>query len=244
MAAPTLGPRRFLIVNADDFGMTPEINRGILRGHLHGIITSTSLMVRRPAASNAVDLSRSAPNLSVGLHLDLGEWSFRDGDWHCDYQVVSLEDKSALAEEIGRQLKQFRELTNRDPTHIDSHQHIHRREPIRSVLLEQTNDLGVPIREEGKSIRYCGAFYGQHSKGTPSPDAISVSSLVTLLQGLSSGVTELACHPGEGASAPLPYSQERASELSTLCAEEVLLTIRRENIHLCNFGNLLDVSLS
>jgi chitin disaccharide deacetylase len=242
MAAPTPGPRRFLIVNADDFGMTPEINRGILRGHIEGIVTSTSLMVRRPAASHAVELSQSAPHLAVGLHLDLGEWSFRNGDWHCDYQVVSFQDKSAIAQEIRRQLEQFRQLTGRNPTHIDSHQHMHRREPIRSVLLEETSDLHVPVREEGKRIQYCGAFYGQNSTGTPAPHAISVAALGVILKSLSAGVTELACHPGEGTNAPSPYNQERAIELSTLCANEVRITIEREHIQLCNFITLPDLS--
>jgi predicted glycoside hydrolase/deacetylase ChbG (UPF0249 family) len=238
MAALTSGPRRFLIVNADDFGMTPEINRGILRGHLEGIITSTSLMVRRPAASHAVELSRNAPNLAIGLHLDLGEWSFRNGDWHSDYEVVSLHDELAVSEEIQRQLQQFKYLTNRNPTHIDSHQHVHRREPIRSVLLARTQDLDIPIREERGGIRYCGAFYGQNSTGAPAPDAISIRALLAVLKDLPPGLTELACHPGEGIIAPSPYASERALELATLCANEVELTLRREDIYLCNFANL------
>jgi len=43
---------RFLIVNADDFGQSPGINRGIIKAHADGIVTSVSLMVRWPASNN------------------------------------------------------------------------------------------------------------------------------------------------------------------------------------------------
>src|SRR5205823_2526669 len=62
---------KYLIVNGDDFGATPGINRGIIEAHQQGILTSASLMVDAPSAEEAVALSRSAPALSVGLHVDL-----------------------------------------------------------------------------------------------------------------------------------------------------------------------------
>jgi predicted glycoside hydrolase/deacetylase ChbG (UPF0249 family) len=235
MSCSERAPRKFLIVNADDFGMIPEISRGILRGHLEGIITSASLMVRRPHATHAAKLAHSAPGLSVGLHLDLGEWSFRDGKWRTDYQVVSFEDEGAIAAEIQQQLETFRRLTNQNPSHIDSHQHVHRREPVRSILLSLAGDLPVPIREERGGIHYCGAFYGQSSAGQPVPEAISVASLLRVLETLPAGITELACHPGEENHAPSAYHRERLIELENLCAPEVRLALERENIQLCNF---------
>ena len=62
---------KFLIVNADDFGAGAGINRGIMEAHAHGILTSASLMVTMPGADEAVSLGRDAPDLSVGLHVDL-----------------------------------------------------------------------------------------------------------------------------------------------------------------------------
>src|SRR4051794_34872451 len=61
---------RILIVNADDFGQSAAITRGIVRAHEQGIVTSTSLMVRCPAAAEAV---KHAAGLDLGLHIDLGE---------------------------------------------------------------------------------------------------------------------------------------------------------------------------
>jgi len=62
---------RYLIVNGDDFGASPAINRGIMEAHLHGILTSTSLLVKTEWAEEAAALSNAAPDLSVGLHVDM-----------------------------------------------------------------------------------------------------------------------------------------------------------------------------
>jgi hopanoid biosynthesis associated protein HpnK len=58
-----------LIVNGDDFGLSPQVNAGILCAHSHGILTSTSLMVAEPACADAVAAARDCPELDVGLHL-------------------------------------------------------------------------------------------------------------------------------------------------------------------------------
>src|ERR1051326_2874909 len=95
---------RYLIVNADDFGRSPGVNRGIMRTHQHGIVTSASLMVRWPAAVEAAVYARMHPTLSVGLHLDLGEWFYRNSNWDVLYQVVDLDDAFAVRQELTRQL--------------------------------------------------------------------------------------------------------------------------------------------
>src|SRR5262245_21490417 len=99
--------QRYLIVNADDFGLSPGVNRGITEAHENGIVTSASLMVRWPAAAEAAAYARVHQELSVGLHLDLGEWTYRDGDWACVYQVVQQHDSGAVAKEAERQLAEF-----------------------------------------------------------------------------------------------------------------------------------------
>ena len=62
---------RGLIVNADDFGLSPGVSRGILRAHWEGIVTSTTFMVNFPWAAEMAGLLRRAPRLGVGLHLNL-----------------------------------------------------------------------------------------------------------------------------------------------------------------------------
>ena len=60
-----------LIITADDFGRSPEINAAVLEAHLRGILTSASLMVAGAAAPEAVEISRANPSLAVGLHVVL-----------------------------------------------------------------------------------------------------------------------------------------------------------------------------
>src|SRR5215510_757267 len=105
---------RILIVNADDFGQSVGVNDGILRAHREGILTSASLMVHMPAAEDAV---RRAGKLALGLHIDLGEWECRNGDWIVRYERTSLEDATAVEAEVRHQLDAFRNLTGSLPTH-------------------------------------------------------------------------------------------------------------------------------
>ncbi len=69
--APVLNARRQLVVNADDFGFTPDVNLGIVEAHRRGILTATTLMANGDAFDDAVRLARETPSLDVGCHLVL-----------------------------------------------------------------------------------------------------------------------------------------------------------------------------
>jgi predicted glycoside hydrolase/deacetylase ChbG (UPF0249 family) len=228
---------RVLLVNADDFGRSPGVNRGVIRGHEEGIVTSATLMVRWPAAEEAAAYARESDSLSVGLHLDLGEWEYHDGEWRPLYQVVP-ETPDSVSAELSRQLERFEGLIGRPPTHLDSHQHVHRDEPARTALLQAGERLGIPVRWFTRGIAYSGAFYGQESQGTPLPDAITVDALVDVIQNLPVGVTELACHPAAEHDHDTAYGEERIRELETLCDPRVGAAIRRSGIDLCSFAEL------
>lgn len=60
---------RRLIVNADDFGRSPQVNAAVIHAHRYGVLTSASLMVAEPAAEEAALLARECPELDVGLHV-------------------------------------------------------------------------------------------------------------------------------------------------------------------------------
>ena len=232
-----MGAERCLIVNADDFGLSPGVNRGVIGAHDGGIVTSASLMVRWPAAAEAAAHAREHPDLSLGLHFDIGEWVYRGETWTPAYEVVPADDATAVTEEAARQLGAFRHLTGRNPTHIDSHQHVHLREPARSILGEMARRLNVPLRHQGPRIRYCGSFYGQTGEGQPLPDAIGVDGLIGTLAALPPGVTELACHPGLDDGLESTYRGERATEVTVLCDPRVRAAIVSEGIELCSFGS-------
>jgi len=227
---------RRLIVNADDFGLSPGVNRGIIKAHEEGIVTSASLMVRWPAAAEAAAAAGEHPQLSIGLHIDLCEWTFANDAWRPVYEVVSPQDAAAVAEEVGRQLESFRRLMDRNPTHLDSHQHVHRREPARSIVVRQAQKLGVVLRSYDTKVRYCGDFYGQSDKGHPYPEGVSVEALLKILHHLPAGFTELGCHPGSEADVNSAYRDERVVEFQSLCDPRVRAAIVAERIVLCSFA--------
>jgi predicted glycoside hydrolase/deacetylase ChbG (UPF0249 family) len=66
---------RRLLINADDFGFTPGVNRAIVEAHTQGVVTSATLMANGPAFEDAVRLAKSAACLSVGCHVVLVDGS-------------------------------------------------------------------------------------------------------------------------------------------------------------------------
>jgi predicted glycoside hydrolase/deacetylase ChbG (UPF0249 family) len=194
-------------------------------------------MVRwRPACVAAARISRAYPRLSVGLHLDFGEWQFREGAWTEVYRVVSTDDGDAIAAETTRQLESFRRLVRRDPTHLDTHQHLHRREPVRSVLKEMARGLSIPLRECHPKIEFRGDFYGQNSKGIPCAEKIGIERLLEIISALPQGVAELSCHPGKGIDAWTTYGKEREQELNVLCDPRVRAAIEAHGVELISFA--------
>ena len=232
------GPTRRLIVNADDFGLSEGVNRGIIRAHEQGIVTSTSLMVRQPAAGQAAAYARRRPELSVGLHLDLAEWVYRDGQWSALYEVVPPDDATAVAAEVERQAELFVRLVGRPPTHIDSHQHAHRSEPALSAARALAARLNVPLRHFSPAVSYRGDFYGQSGKGEPAPEAVGAPALVRVIESLDAPVTELACHPGEDEALPSVYRRERLLEVASLCHPSVREALARCRVRLTSFAAL------
>ena len=229
--------RRCVVVNADDFGLSPGINRGVIEAHERGIVTSASLMVRRPAARPAADYARARSRLSLGLHFDVGEWAYERGEWVARDQVVDAQDARAVREELDRQLSAFRELLGRDPSHLDSHQHVHRDGPAREAMTEAAARLEIPLRHFSHA-RYWGAFYGQSGRGELLPDLIGADALIGLVAGLPPGLHELSCHPGDGSDVGLSYGAERAAEVRTLCDSRVSRAIADLGIRLCSFRDL------
>ena len=231
--------KQYLIVNADDFGQSCGVNRGIIEAHEHGIVTSASLMVRWPAAAQAAAYGRKHPSLSVGLHFDFGEWCCRNGSWIKLYEVVSEEDVTAVSKEASRQLVTFRRLVGKDPTHLDSHQHVHCRKPLSSVFIDVAERLGVSLRSHSAQVCYCGGFYGQTRDGEPLPDFVSAAALIKMLAELPPGFTELSCHPGYAEDLDSMYRQERVRELRTLCDPRVRRAINDMGIELCSFRDVV-----
>lgn len=227
---------RQLIVNADDFGLSPLTNAGIMRCRREGILTSASLMVRSPAAREAVELWRDDGQMSLGLHVELGEWIFSAGEWKTIYEVVPTHDPAGVRDEIYRQLDQFRRLTGTNPTHLDSHQHVHKGPAVGGEMRRLALELGVVLRGADARVRFWGAFFGKNEYLEPKPDNISVAGMLWILEKLDAGVTELSCHPGLDPAIESHYRDERFIEVNTLCDPAVHEAILAGGIKLVSFA--------
>ena len=227
---------RRLVVNADDFERSYAVNEGIARAYDSGIVTSASLMVRWPAILDAVELAHARPGLGLGLHVDLGEWAFVDGAWRAVYEVGDGSPRE-LERAVDDQLARFDELVGRPPTHLDSHQHVHLRDPARALLERRSEELGVPLRGVTSGVVHRGAFYGQDGEGAPYPEGITVGRLVELIGESGPGLNEIACHPGVAESQPWSvYDVERRRELAVLCDPVVAAAVQAAGVELCTFA--------
>lgn len=229
---------RILVVNADDLGLHERVDAGIFEAHERGIVTSASLMVHGESAANAAERA-SGSTLGLGLHIDLGHWDRARGAWRAAYERVRLDDGLEVEAEIRGQLARFCELTGSDPTHLDSHQHVHRNEPVRSVAIALSRELRAPLRFESPDIEHCGAFYGQTGVGEPCHEAITAEHLIALIEALPAGTTELACHPGRAVGPEVSsYGAEREIELLALRDGRVPQAIRERGAALRSFADL------
>jgi predicted glycoside hydrolase/deacetylase ChbG (UPF0249 family) len=216
---------KYLIVNADDFGASRGINRGMLEAHRLGILTSASLLVNAPSSEEAAALGRTVPDLSVGLHADIRkELSASD-------VVPGPELRAALRGQFAR----FQELMGRPPTHLDSHHNTHRDPRALPHFLELAQEHGLSLREHSP-VRYFSKFYGQW-KGETHLEQVSEQNLARMLaEEIEDGITELSCHPGYvDPDYPSGYTVEREAELRALCAPRVRRVLLDASIQLINY---------
>jgi len=224
---------KYLIVNADDFGASRGINRGIIEAHRRGILTSTSLIVDARWSEEAAVLSRAVPDLSVGLHVHLTTKG--------EYSTSCPDDNDDCRAELYRQFSRFQELMGRSPTHLDSHHNIHRQPRLLPQFLDLARQYGLPLREHSP-VRYFSKFYGQWG-GETHLKQISVESLMRMLEiDVQEGITELSCHPGyRDTDFSSGYSAERETEVRTLCDPIIGQVLAEQSIQLVSFHDLVDL---
>ena len=219
---------KYLVINADDFGASVGINRGIVESHTKGAVTSTSLMVYGRAVEEAVALSLDNPGLGIGLHFDV---------WGEDEREFDLGNHQAVREEFRRQLDEFERLMGRLPTHVDSHRHAHRQPGMLPIFSELIAPLGVPLRDDGR-IRFVGGFYAQWEWMVTELQYVSVPFFLTILkEEVLPGWTEVSCHPGyRSPDFQSVYLAEREAEVVTLTDPKIKKFIRESGIQLVTFG--------
>ncbi|MBN8231175.1 ChbG/HpnK family deacetylase [Corallococcus macrosporus] len=157
-----MASRTRLIVNADDLGLHPSLDAGILRAHREGIVTSATLLATGPSAAQAVGRAK-AQGLAVGVHLALstrlpcaapaeavrtvapggrlrGSWADFAKAW-----LTGRVRREELERELSAQLSRARELGAK-VDHLDGHQHLHLLPGVRSVVEDIAAREGLPLR--------------------------------------------------------------------------------------------------
>jgi predicted glycoside hydrolase/deacetylase ChbG (UPF0249 family) len=219
-------PAKRLIVNADDLGYDPEIDRGIFEAHRVGIVTSATLMVDTPFSRLA--LAAAPDTLAIGLHV-----------------VFPPDLAPELAEgELLAQIERFHALRGAVPTHLDSHRHVHAQPGMLAAFVRTAGRMGIPMRAVDGAMR----LFLQEN-GVPTVDHFlgdarlfpywTVDRLRPALHSLEKGATELMCHPGHTPShARTSFGKEREDELLALCDPGVRAILVEEGIALITYEQL------
>jgi len=247
-----------LIVNADDLGRTEGINEGIFDAHRRGIVTSATMMVNYPAARRVAVLSRDSPALGIGLHVALTGGvpalppeqlrSMVDAKGMLPGKPAGLAgaDRAEVLAEVRAQLRRFREIMGRDPTHFDSHHHSHREVPaVFDAILTLAWETGLPVRSASPAMAE-----QLRRERVPTPDhfveefyaeGATLNDLIGIVEDLPSGTSELMCHPAvvdEELLASSGYAEPRSRELDVLTNAAVRQAVQRSGVKLVSFGQL------
>lgn len=151
-----------LIVNADDFGMTPGVNEGIIRAHREGILTSATLMANRSAFDDAVERARATPTLGVGCHLVLvggpaiappdNIGSLVDAEGRLPPTLGNFMTRVScgmirrvhIERELRAQIEKIR-AAGIEPTHLDTHKHTHVHPRVMEALGKVAIETGISL---------------------------------------------------------------------------------------------------
>jgi predicted glycoside hydrolase/deacetylase ChbG (UPF0249 family) len=250
---------KYLIVNADDYGIAASVSQGIREAHQRGIVTSTTVMIGMDNAEEAVQQAlKETPNLALGLHVAVAGKGIKpvlsadeipsllrsDGlfyDHPAWVEAASSFSADEMSREINAQFDRFVALAGKLPTHLDSHYHATYYHPasveaMRSLALKHN----LPMRHHRgvgeatvEGIAHPAAFYElEHHK----PIDVLLDFLKTLPDG---DIIELCCHPGYSNDTLIEldnWTTVREIEIAYLTDPRLKEVIESEQLTLCNFN--------
>lgn len=243
-----------LILNADDFGLTDGVTAGIVEAVEQGVVTSTTAMVCVAGAGER--LRRWGPRLParVGAHLQLTDGHpclpaseipslvGADGLFPRGRREVRAPAPEEVRREWEAQLARLRD-SGIEPSHLDSHHHVHFEPAVFPVFLEVARAHGLPVRSNrrfNRRLRERGVACPDVGVTEWYRDSLTAARLLEIvdrafasLQG--EGTVELMCHPGRSDAelAKLSsYVADRDEELAVLCSAEVKEGLARRGVAL------------
>jgi chitin disaccharide deacetylase len=223
VSRPSRAGRCALVVNADDFGFTRDVNQGIIEAHRNGILTSASLMATGAAFEDAVALAKQNPTLDIGCHLTLvGEPPFPRTMFELLQALVWK--RIRVYDELAAQVRRIVE-TGLALTHLDTHKHTHVFPTVLEAVVQISADFRIPwvrrpfdfpFQTGGISwktraanwvmgaargrfervLRRRGCRFTDHFAGFRLTGKFDAASLAALIRALPEGSTEFMCHPG------------------------------------------------
>lgn len=212
-----------LVVNADDFGFTRDVNEGIVHACREGILTATTLMATGAAFDDAVTLARHNPALDVGVHLVLvGSPGFPPTVARL-VQAIALRD-IRIYDELASQVRKVLDA-GVAPSHLDTHKHTHLLPPVLDAVARLADEFKIPwvrrpldlprhaagvpwqTRLVSKSFGFVrrrfhrvlashGCAATDHFAGFQMTGRYDAAELAALIRSLPDGITEFMCHPG------------------------------------------------
>ncbi|WP_051287547.1 carbohydrate deacetylase [Paenibacillus taiwanensis] len=248
---------KYVILNADDFGMSERINEGIIHCHRFGTVSSTSIMVNMPAFQHAVRLARQCPTLGVGLHFNVISGKPLSpphlipsliGDDGLFTGHIASWNEPELETELHYQLDKL-VSSGITPSHIDTHHHTHLESTaVYNVLTACSQRLAIPIRLNPSALHLV-----PRPKGTDylimntydDPDGLK--RLLGHIKTLPEGTTEIMCHPGYAchpAASAVQRLDTRQAELSVFTDPQVLAALNQHPVHLIHFNQLPQIHQS
>ncbi|EEU9072752.1 chitin disaccharide deacetylase [Salmonella enterica] len=246
---------KLLIVNADDFGLSPGINYGIIEAHRHGLVTSTTAMMNADGIEHAAAISADFPLLGVGLHFVLSfgaplssmpslEREGMLGKWLWQAAAQGKIQDDELVTELHRQYEGFVRLFGQAPTHIDSHHHAHFIPQVWKHVVRFAGETGLPLRLDRQH-----AISTQGVKGVDNfisnfyAENVSAHFILAALTRAAAGKeqsVELMCHPGfiDKIALQSSYCYPRLDELDVLTSATLKQDILAQGFRLGTYNDL------
>ncbi len=246
-----------LIINADDLGLTPGCNQGIIKALTQGIVTDTTLLVNTDFTQDAVKQLKQQGINKVGLHLNLTFGvpltpvaevpSLVDEKGRFRRKVaeaVTFMKPSEIKRELSAQVEEF-QATGLGLTHLDSHHHVHTYPEVLGIAIDLARELGVPLRQG--NIVVCQAIRAAYVATT---DAIALDfyeqgatleNLQEIIKNQRYGTLEIMCHPAEPDELLYDissYNVWRGQELSVLTSAAMHEFLDANNVRLVGFDVL------
>lgn len=242
---------KYLIINADDFGLTHHINAGIFKAWKLKAITQATLMIKREAAREAVHFALENPGLTVGLHIDLDEVLECKKGMPNRFSVARLSallktpgKLNQVIDKIEEQIALFKK-TGLPLSHIDGHHHLHALPVLFPSIVEMMIKYGirtVRVSRRYDLVKYPAIEWDENyyvkmltllkknnlSMAHHFETALNIETPASLSQ----GVTELMTHPGES-------EDWRKSELDLLASEEWTTQLGKNKITLISYNDVI-----